>query len=65
LAGRSGVSFFQRTVARAFFGLPESEGFAVSGAAALIVQTLIDRSTRDVDLFTVRTPSAEVRTLGV
>jgi Nucleotidyl transferase AbiEii toxin, Type IV TA system len=34
-----------------FFSLPQSAGFAVAGGAALIVQGLIKRQTRDVDLF--------------
>src|ERR1700735_4686297 len=34
-----------------FFSLPQSAGFAVAGGAALIVQGLIQRQTRDVDLF--------------
>ena len=34
-----------------FFSLPQSAGFAVAGGAALIVRGLIDRQTRDVDLF--------------
>lgn len=36
---------------RLFFSLPQSAGFAVAGGAALIVQGLIQRQTRDVDLF--------------
>jgi hypothetical protein len=34
-----------------FFSMPQSAGFAVAGGAALIVQGLIQRQTRDVDLF--------------
>jgi Nucleotidyl transferase AbiEii toxin, Type IV TA system len=34
-----------------FFSLRQSAGFAVAGGAALIVQGLIERQTRDVDLF--------------
>lgn len=34
-----------------FFSLPQSAGFAVAGGAALIAQGLIQRPTRDVDLF--------------
>jgi transcriptional regulator with XRE-family HTH domain len=34
-----------------FFSLPQSAGFAVAGGAALIVQGLIQRQTKDVDLF--------------
>jgi hypothetical protein len=36
-----------------FFSLPHSAGFAVAGGAALIVQGLIHRQTRDVDLFLI------------
>src|SRR5580658_1427485 len=36
-----------------FFSLPQSAGFAVAGGAALIVQGLIHRQTRDVDLFLI------------
>jgi hypothetical protein len=32
--------------------LPESEGFALAGAGALLVHGLIDRATRDLDYFT-------------
>lgn len=45
------LTAFQRRVARLFFELPESEGFAVAGGAALIARDLIDRATRDLDLF--------------
>jgi hypothetical protein len=34
-----------------FFSLPQSVGFTVAGGAALIEQGLIQRQTRDVDLF--------------
>jgi hypothetical protein len=34
-----------------FFSLPKSAGFVVAGGAALIVQGLIRRQTKDVDLF--------------
>jgi hypothetical protein len=40
-------------IAAMFFSLDESAGFAVAGGAALIARALVDRSTRDVDLFTV------------
>jgi hypothetical protein len=36
---------------RLFFSLPDSEGFAVAGGAALIARGLIARPTQDVDLF--------------
>lgn len=43
---------FQVRVARIFFGLPESAGFLIAGGAALIAHHLINRPTRDLDLFT-------------
>jgi hypothetical protein len=41
-----------------FFSLPQSNGFAVAGGAALIVQGLIQRQTRDVDLFLIDAAAA-------
>jgi len=41
--------------------LPESEGFALAGAGALLVHGLIDRATRDLDYFT---QPGEVETLA-
>ncbi|MGC2311009.1 MAG: nucleotidyl transferase AbiEii/AbiGii toxin family protein [Candidatus Babeliaceae bacterium] len=41
----------QLQATRLFFSLPQSAGFAVAGGAALIAQGLIQRPTRDVDLF--------------
>lgn len=43
----------QRQVAQVFFALPEAEGFAVAGGAGLLARDLIDRRTRDLDLFGV------------
>jgi hypothetical protein len=54
------ITSLQRAVARIFFGLPESVGFAVAGGAALIARDLVDRETRDVDLFTVLPPTASI-----
>ena len=53
----SGLTDFQVQVARVFFALPESAGFLVAGGAALIAQELIDRETRDLDLFASPRPS--------
>lgn len=41
-----------------FFSLPGSAGFAVAGGVALIARGLIQRSTRDVDLFLVETDAS-------
>jgi hypothetical protein len=46
-----GLSQLQERVARSFFALPESAGFALAGGAALVVQRLVDRTTRDLDFF--------------
>lgn len=46
-----GLSPLQERVARTFFQLPESQGFALAGGSALVVQGLVDRTTRDLDLF--------------
>ncbi len=50
----------QLAATRLFFGQPESAGFVVAGGAALIAQGLIDRLTRDVDLFLVDVESSTV-----
>lgn len=45
------LSELQARIARAFFALPESSGFALAGGSALLAQRLIDRTTKDLDLF--------------
>jgi hypothetical protein len=45
------LSPLQQRVAGLIGGLPEAEGFALAGGAALIVHGAIDRSTRDLDFF--------------
>lgn len=45
------LSELQARVARLFFALPESSGFALAGGSALLAQRLIDRTTKDLDLF--------------
>jgi len=54
------ITPFQRSVAAMFFSLDESAGFAVAGGAALIARALVDRSTRDVDLFTTAPPAVPI-----
>lgn len=45
------LSQLQEQVAELIAGLPEAEGFALAGGAALIVRGEIDRQTRDLDFF--------------
>ncbi|CAN5251456.1 hypothetical protein BH23ACT9_BH23ACT9_22390 [soil metagenome] len=45
------LSDLQRRVATLFLSLPETDGFALAGGAALIVQQVVVRDTRDLDLF--------------
>jgi Nucleotidyl transferase AbiEii toxin, Type IV TA system len=51
---------FQIEVSRLFFSVPESSGFAVAGGAALIVRGLVQRPTRDIDLFLLDADSPSV-----
>jgi hypothetical protein len=41
-------------VARVFFALPESEGYAVGGGVAALAHDIVHRATDDLDLFTDR-----------
>ena len=41
----------QRHVALTVAGLPEAEGFALAGGAALILRGIVARTTRDLDFF--------------
>jgi hypothetical protein len=41
-------------VARVFFALPESAGYAVGGGAAALAHDIVHRATDDLDLFTDR-----------
>jgi hypothetical protein len=43
----------QERIANIVRELPEASGFALAGAAALTVQGLIERPTKDLDFFTV------------
>lgn len=45
------LSETQRRVATVVLSLPEADGFALAGGAALIVHGVIDRVTRDLDCF--------------
>lgn len=45
------LTALQREAARALFGFPESEGFALAGGSALVALGVIDRPTRDLDAF--------------
>ncbi len=48
-----GLSPLQVRIARSFFALSESAGFALAGGSALLAQDIIDRTTNDLDLFGV------------
>jgi hypothetical protein len=56
----SWLTALQVKAARLFFSLPESAGFAVAGGAALIARGLIQRPTRDIDLFLLDAASSSV-----
>jgi hypothetical protein len=45
------LSSLQERVARIGAGLPEADGFALAGGAALVVMRVVDRTTRDLDFF--------------
>ena len=46
------LSAFQLEVAQLFFTLPASQGFLLTGGAALLAQHLTARPTEDLDFFT-------------
>jgi hypothetical protein len=48
---------FQQTVAIAVSRAVESEGFALAGGAAMIIQGLVERNTRDLDFFSLEASS--------
>ena len=52
VAGVGRLSPLQRRVWQIVTGLPEAETVALAGAGGLIVRGVVDRSSRDVDLFT-------------
>lgn len=45
------LSPLQERVARIVAALPEAEGFALAGGAALVIAEVVDRETRDLDFF--------------
>jgi hypothetical protein len=45
------LSSLQQQVARIVASLPEADGFALAGGAALVLHQLVDRQTRDLDFF--------------
>ena len=51
----SGLLPIQRDLARMLFSLPEAVGYALAGAA-LVVQQIVDRDTRDLDAFIAAEP---------
>lgn len=51
MGGLGLLTTLQVHVATIFFGLKASGGYVVAGGAALLASELIDRATRDVDLF--------------
>ena len=52
----SELSPFQRRVAEVLFDLPEADGFALAGGAALILRRVITRETADLDAFIAARP---------
>lgn len=53
----------QTRIAELVAGLPEARSFALAGAGGLLVRGLIDRSTRDLDYFTVPGEEETVKAL--
>jgi predicted nucleotidyltransferase component of viral defense system len=45
------LSPLQEQVGRIVAALPEADGFALAGGAALVVARVVDRATRDLDFF--------------
>lgn len=45
------LSALQERVARVVVSLPEADGFALAGGAALVASGVVDRATRDLDFF--------------
>lgn len=49
------LTALQRRIIRLVGDLPEAEGFALAGGAALIAREVVDRPTRDLDFFATET----------
>lgn len=55
----SELSPFQRRVADVLFDLPEADGYALAGGAALILRQVITRETADLDAFIAARPGPD------
>jgi len=55
----------QRDLARLLFSLPEAAGYALAGGAALVVQQIVDRDTRDLDAFIAAKPGPATGTVDL
>ncbi|MGH8887584.1 MAG: nucleotidyl transferase AbiEii/AbiGii toxin family protein [Egibacteraceae bacterium] len=58
------LTALQQRLAAMIAELPESEGFALAGAAALLAHGLIDRPTLDLDFFACPAEEAQVQELA-
>jgi hypothetical protein len=52
----TGLSEHQVAAAHILFALPEAQGFALAGGAALVTLGIVDRTTRDLDAFVAARP---------
>ena len=59
----SELSPFQRRVAEVLFNLPEADGYALAGGAALILRRVITRETADLDAFIAACPGPDPGTI--
>ena len=59
----SELSPFQREVADVLFDLPEANGYALAGGAALILRRVITRETNDLDAFIAARPGPDPGTV--
>jgi hypothetical protein len=57
------LSPVQLRLARVLFGLPEADGYALAGGAALIIRRVIIRGTRDLDAFIGARPGPDPGTV--
>lgn len=53
------LSPFQEDIARLLATLPEADGFALAGGAALIARGIVDRQTEDLDFFGRESPAVD------
>jgi hypothetical protein len=59
----SELSPLQRQLALVLFGLPEADGYALAGGAALIIRRVVTRETRDLDAFIGARPGSDPGTV--